>query len=312
MVNPLHELASDSSSSFAKDFEIVQYGTLGVEGGEDLPLFAVLPRGVFDADDAPSSNAKPTVLVTGGTHGYETSGIMGALDFLSSGKANKYLPFLNVVVVPCVSPWAYERVERWVATAVDPNRSFGRKSSEDGEDPLRTEESNKLMAFLDGLGATSGNERNFNSVQWLCHVDLHETTDSDYLEFRPAKAARDGISEYDDHIPDGFYLVGDTVGNHLDWYKAILQAVGRVTHIAPVDEDNTLSGYPAAAPGLILTPKKELCLCAGGAVPDAKYVLTTEVYPDSHRTSAEDCVNAQVEAVCASFDYLIENEIKTK
>ena len=28
--------------------------------------------------------------------------------------------------------------------------------------------------------------------RWLMHVDLHETTDTDESEFRPAKAARDG------------------------------------------------------------------------------------------------------------------------
>ena len=27
---------------------------------------------------------------------------------------------------------------------------------------------------------------------WMVHVDLHETTDTDETEFRPAKAARDG------------------------------------------------------------------------------------------------------------------------
>jgi len=27
-------------------------------------------------------------------------------------------------VAPCQSPWAYEYIERWTDTAVDPNRSF--------------------------------------------------------------------------------------------------------------------------------------------------------------------------------------------
>lgn len=41
---------------------------------------------------------------------------------------------------------------------------------------------------------------------------------------------------------------------------------------------------------------------------DARYVVTTEVYPDSDRTSPRDCVKAQVEAVCAAVDYLIEQK----
>jgi hypothetical protein len=31
---------------------------------------------------------------------------------------------INLLVAPCVSPWAYERIQRWNAHAVDPNRSF--------------------------------------------------------------------------------------------------------------------------------------------------------------------------------------------
>lgn len=32
--------------------------------------------------------------------------------------------------------------------------------------------------------------------QWTMHIDLHETTDSDLSEFRPAKAARDGVGYF--------------------------------------------------------------------------------------------------------------------
>ena len=31
------------------------------------------------------------------------------------------------------------------------------------------------------------------NLQWTMHIDLHETTNSDFIEFRPAKAARDGF-----------------------------------------------------------------------------------------------------------------------
>lgn len=30
------------------------------------------------------------------------------------------------------------------------------------------------------------------NLKWTAHFDLHETTNSDYIEFIPAKAARDG------------------------------------------------------------------------------------------------------------------------
>ena len=31
---------------------------------------------------------------------------------------------LNILVVPCVSPWGYEHVQRWTCAALDPNRGF--------------------------------------------------------------------------------------------------------------------------------------------------------------------------------------------
>ena len=42
------------------------------------------------------------------------------------------------------------------------------------------------------------------------HVDLHETTDTDESEFRPALAARDGVAYEPGEVPDGFYLVDDS------------------------------------------------------------------------------------------------------
>lgn len=290
VVEPLLEWADKSIT-----FELKQYGILDVEGGQCLPLYAVVPSKPL--------GDKPWMLVSGGTHGYETSGVHGALRFLFT-KAEKYLSQMNVVVAPCLCPWGYERIERWVSTAVDPNRSFPRPFDETQVDMnVRTKETMMLMKFLDGIG--SGDV----SVNWLCHLDLHETTDTDSSEFCPAKAARDGELEFDAHIPDGFYLVGDTVNNQLDWYNHMIAAVEKVTHIAPADDDNTLIGEPVVSPGVILVPKKKLGLCAGGAVPDAKYIVTTEVYPDSHRTNPEECIIAQVETVCAAFDYLLDKVI---
>ena len=69
------------------------------------------------------SAARPSVLVTGGVHGYETSGVQGAIRFLHSA-ARDYTERFNFVVAPCVSPWGYETINRWNPGAIDPNRSF--------------------------------------------------------------------------------------------------------------------------------------------------------------------------------------------
>jgi hypothetical protein len=48
------------------------------------------------------------------------------------------------------------------------------------------EETHLLMTFVKSLGV----------AQWSMHLDLHETTDSDLYEFRPAKASRDGVRHH--------------------------------------------------------------------------------------------------------------------
>src|SRR5690606_10903295 len=60
------------------NFELSQYGTLSIGS---YPLFLIKTRN-FDP-------AKKTVLITGGVHGYETSGVHGALAFMER-EAGKY------------------------------------------------------------------------------------------------------------------------------------------------------------------------------------------------------------------------------
>jgi predicted deacylase len=95
-------------------FDVIPYGELAY-GIERFPLLA-LRAGAWQA-------GLPGVLVTGGVHGYETSGVHGALRFLDQHAAT-YSGRVNLLVAPCVSPWAYERIHRWNFDAVDPNRSF--------------------------------------------------------------------------------------------------------------------------------------------------------------------------------------------
>ena len=187
-------------------------------------------------------------------------------------------------MVPCVSPWAWERIQRWNHDAVDPNRSF--------RTPSPAPESAALMALVAPLHG-----------QFAAHIDLHETTDSDESEFRPAKAARDGEAFEPCTIPDGFYLVDDTEHPQPAFQQAIIDAVQRVTHIAPADAQGGIIGTPLAAHGVIRYPLRELGLCT--SITGAHYTTTTEVYPDSPRTSPDECVRAQTVAVCAALDFVL-------
>lgn len=255
-------------------FDVQQYGELRY-APDRYPLLALRSR---DWNDA-----LPCVLVSGGVHGYESSGVHGALQFAEQ-RAAHFVDRVNLLIAPCVSPWAYERIHRWNADALDPNRSFREHSP--------AEESAALMRLVASL-----------RDRFVLHIDLHETTDTDESEFRPVLAARDGTAFEPGEIPDGFYLCGDSENPQLEFQQAVIDAVAKVTHIAPADASNEIIGSPVVAPGVILYPYTQLGLCAG--ITHARYTTTTEVYPDSPRASPEQCNAAQAAAVCAAIDFAL-------
>lgn len=256
-------------------FTVESYGALS-HMPERYPLWVV--------SAGPWSNAKPGILITGGVHGYETSGVQGAIRFLES-HAGSYRDQFNLLVAPCVSPWAYETINRWNAGAIDPNRSFYPASP--------CEESAALMAYLDS-----------RQLQFVAHFDLHETTETDNSEFRPALAARDAVTHENWHIPDGFYCVGDTQKPAVEFQAAIIRSVEQVTHIAPPAGDGKIIGEKLEQWGVINYEARKLGLCMG--LTDAAFVTTTEVYPDSPRVDDEDCIRAQVAAVTGGLAYIAE------
>jgi hypothetical protein len=271
----LRSFADDVASRIerlAARFDVEEYGQLDYppDRYRQLALRSREPR-----DD------RPWVLVTGGVHGYETSGVHGALQFLEQ-HATDYP--VNLLGVPCVSPWGYERIHRWNPMAIDPNRSF----KEGGGTP-------ESAALLRLVAPYRG--------RIALHVDLHETTDSDESEFGPALAARDGKPFARGVIPDGFYLVDDAENPQPGFQRAIIDAVAKVTHIAPGDERNEIIGSPLVAPGVIQYPMRELGLCAG--ITGARYTTTTEVYPDSPRTTPQECNAAQVCACRAAIEFML-------
>lgn len=255
-------------------FDVSEYGAL-LYDGERFPLMAVRSRG-WRQD-------LPTLVVTGGVHGYETSGVHGALQYLrehgleTAGRA-------NLLVVPCVSPWAYERIQRWNFHALDPNRNFREGSP--------AAESAALVALLAPLRG-----------QVLMHIDLHETTDTDESEFRPALAARDGTPFEPGEIQDGFYLVDDADHPQPAFQRAVIDAVAAVTHIAAPDANGQINESPLQSPGVIEFPVSRWNLCA--AITGARFATTTEVYPDSPRATPEQCNRAQVVAVRAAVDFAL-------
>ncbi|MEJ6005850.1 M14 family metallocarboxypeptidase [Paucibacter sp. AS339] len=259
--------------------ELIQYGATDYArlGLGSYPLYAVRSRNW--------QPELPVVLVTGGVHGYETSGVQGCLQWLAQ-QFDKHAGRVNLLVLPCISPWAYETINRWNPDAIDPNRQFKPDSP--------AAESALAMACVAA-----------NCAHVDLHVDLHETTDTDNSEFGPAKAARDG-SVFEWHaIPDGFYLVGDEERPAPEFQQALIAAVGQVTHIAEADEQGRIIGTPLQQFGVINYAKRTLGLCGG--ITAARFVTTTEVYPDSKTASPAQCNEAQMATITAAIAYLLKD-----
>lgn len=250
-------------------FLVEQYGSLTIDP-ERFPLFAVRVGTRADL---------PTVLVTGGVHGYETSGVKGALLFLEQYAAS-YTDQCNFVVAPCVSPWSYETVNRLDPVMENPNRMFKADS--------KAEESRFLMEYLERLG-----------VVFSGHLDLHETTDSD-KQFLPEEYAKNGKALHADDvgIPDGFYLIGREGNERPELEQAIVDEVRKLTHIAEPDEKGMITdARESAVKGVIHS--KIPGLCAEYTTAASLWgAFTTEMYPDSPRFRG--MTQAQVEELCAS------------
>lgn len=252
-------------------YDVSTYGALSINP-EKYPVYLLKSKN-FDP-------AKKTVLITGGVHGYETSGVHGALLFMEK-HAQDYAEKYNFICTPCISPWGYETINRWNNLAIDPNRNFFPNSP-----------SEECRLFLKAM----------EPFKIFAHFDLHETPDTDNTIFRPALEKRDAIVIPFSPIPDGFYTVDSTHKPQLEFQKAVIESVRKVTHISPADEKGELLGTPIESEGIILYDMKKLFLCGGFS--DAEFMTTTEVYPDSPKVTDEICNRAQVAAIRGGLDFI--------
>jgi hypothetical protein len=262
-------------------FSLERYGALSLDP-DRFPLYAVRV-----GKPQPS---KPNILITGGVHGYETSGAKGALLFLKE-HALAYSEHFNLVVAPCLSPWAYETINRLNPVMENPNREFKGES--------KAEESRLFMEYLSRLQMT------FDG-----HIDLHETTDSDRV-FLPEEYSKNGValdaSEID--IPDGFYLIG-TLGNERpELEKAMLDSVRKVTHLASAEEQQKILDTLLSSEGMMHA--QILGICAQYTQAASRLgAYTTEMYPDSPKykgmSQAEVeklCCEAQIACIRGALDF---------
>lgn len=246
---------------------------------------------LYYAEVGDITNGKANIIVTGGTHGYEESGVYGALEFLERD-ALAYSDKFNFLVFPCLSPFAYEVNQRWTHDAWDPNRSFDRSKPYVPEAQL-------VMDVLDEARQRVG--RGFAAA-----VDLHETPDRDKV-MMPPQYQRYGIdiSAEDILIPNGYYLISGASNLAPDMATHIIEAVRKVTTIAPepeidgVKNDNGVvvsEGNEPTHQGLNQAYMRTL----------ADNSFTTEIYPEIHPEprGSQEAIAAQRATIHGLLNYL--------
>lgn len=141
---------------------------------------------------------KETVLIFGGTHGYEKGGPLAALGFAeeeAAGYSQKY----NIVIYPCLCPGPYEKELRYTEGRIDPNRDALAQNAQSQEmralaDSLRTLHA---RVFSDDLA------RKFAAA-----LDMHETPLMDLEILRESAEAGGEVFTLDPNdFPEGLFLI---------------------------------------------------------------------------------------------------------
>lgn len=246
---------------------------------------------LYYAEIGDITDGKPNIIVTGGTHGYEESGVYGALEFIEKDALN-YTDQFNFIVFPCLSPFSYEINQRWTHDAWDPNRSFDRSKPYVPEAQL-------VMDVLDEAHKQAG--RDFAAA-----VDLHETPDRDKI-MMPPQYQRYGINLTADDIliPNGYYLISHASNRDPQMAAQIIEAVRRVTPIAPDPEihgdknENGIvvsNGLKPTHQGLNQAYMKTI----------SQNSFTTEIYPEIHPEprGSQEAIAAQRATLHGLLDYL--------
>ena len=178
---------------------------------------------------AATGNAgRPTVLVTGGVHGYETSGVQGALQWIAT-EFDRHADDGQPAGAALHQPLGLRDDQ-----PLEPRRARP-------EPPVPRRQPRRRGRARDGL--RRGARRRRSTCTSTCTRPPTPTTASSAPP-RPRATARRSTSHA---IPDGFYLVGDTERPAPDFQRALIDAVRRVTHIAEADEHGCLIGTPMDA-----------------------------------------------------------------
>lgn len=262
-------------------YNVQQYGELTLDP-ERYPVFRVIMGDL--------TNGKPNILITAGVHGYEPSGVMAALQFLEKDAPLLTREF-NIVVFPCLVPWAYEMNHRLNHLGLDPNRNFFKKTPTSG---MPAEE---CTAFIDSIEDLK--------VQFSFSVDLHETPLRDIPLLQECSEMHGTeISANGQDIPNGFHVILNSENKNPALGKSIIKSVRAITKIV---EGKTITGHSNDNDGVLYlgshgTLTNYINNNLSGNPQKGSIAVTTEVFPD-YKPDKEN-INAQIAAIYGGLNHL--------
>ncbi len=256
-----------------------RYGSVDPNRGK-YPLYCVTAGNVL--------NGNPNILITGGVHGYEPSGIEASVRFLEK-EARKLSNQFNFVVFPCISPWSYEHNHRWNWKAEDPNRCFA---------PDNVPDIDECRHFMNNMA--------FRQTHFDVAIDLHETPDRD-IELRQERAGRFGtrLEEYWQHVPQGYYLMLTRDKNEQNVDETILfgqSIINEVQKISPIASEVEILENRNHS-GMTLSPAVKGTM-RSYLKSYATHIAITEVYPDHPRMNKEKAVQAQLASIHGALKFI--------
>lgn len=228
------------------------------------------------------NGAKPSLIITGGVHGYEPGGIEACLRLIETG-VPEIRNQANIFIYPCVTPAAYRINHRWTVGADDTNRGFIENSP--------VVEAALLMERIKKL-----------NVSFVMALDCHETPPAD-RQFRRQRAERYGTPLIGDPdlLPNGFHLmVPDSALLRRSVQECARAIIKDVRKITPVATDEKIVGnvndggiVPSTASGTLTRWMNDR----------ARFAATTEVVTE--KMTLQQASDVQLAAIRSAAGYAL-------
>ncbi len=240
-------------------------------------------------------NGNPNILLIGGVHGNEPSGVEACVRIAEQFNESADPPDINIVIFPCLFPWSYVHNQRWVyEDALDPNRHMIVGGSDFGR--VSTAES-----FMFEIA---------DMPPFAIALDFHETNDSDIKLWRKMRTKRYGGKSNGDgnRNPNGFHLMASECPDTLkEERKKIAQKIlSNVAQHSRITTCASVTGYPCKV-GTVWASGDKRGFTRTFLNSYANHVFVTEVVPELLAANEEEMFEKAVQCQLAAFEAALDH-----